>query len=618
MCGINGIFAYHYAANPIDEVELNRTRDHMAKRGPDGAGSFVASESRLGFGHRRLAIVDLTEAGAQPMASHDGRLIVTFNGEIYNYPELRAELLAKGTVFQSHSDTEVLLHLYSELGPAMVSRLRGMFAFAIWDDLKRELFLARDPYGIKPLYYANDGWTLRFASQVKALIAGGAVSSEPEAAGVVGFHLWGHVPEPFTLFRDIRALPAGHHMLIDRLGPREPVSYFSIGGALAAARNSGLDERERAQLIQASVRDSVSHHLLADVEVGVFLSAGVDSGALLGLMKDAGVSDCSAITLSFSEFKGSEEDEAPLAARVAALYGARHSVRVVGEAEFAGDLPAIFDAMDQPSIDGVNTWFVAKAAAEAGLKVALSGLGGDELLAGYPSFTDLSRWRRNYSLAAKIPGAGMMTRAALRRLAPALASDRPKSLYMLDYAGHWAGAYLLRRGLFMPGELSAILDEGVLREGLRRLQPLRQLDRTLAPDAGSDVGRVCALESSHYMRNQLLRDADWAGMAHSVEIRTPLVDSVLLQQCAPAIAALQPGEGKRILAGAPSIPLPSEIATRDKTGFNVPTESWMSAAALKSGKPASSAKGMKGLASRDWARMVLSTATSDARLESAV
>ncbi len=335
-------------------------------------------------------------------------------------------------------------------------------------------------------------------------------------------------------------------------------------------------------------------------------------------MKDAGVRECPAITLSFSEFSGSEEDEAPLAAKVAALYGARHSIRVVDEAEFAGDLPAIFDAMDQPSIDGVNTWFVAKAAREVGLKVALSGLGGDELLAGYPSFTDLPRWRRRYSLAARVPGAGMITRAALRRLAPVFASARPKSLYMLDYAGHWAGAYLLRRGLFMPAELGAILGEDVLREGLRRLQPLRQLDQTLLPDAGSDVGRVCALESSHYMRNQLLRDADWAGMAHSVEVRTPLVDSVLLERCAPALATLQPGEGKRILSDAPSIPLPPEIANRGKTGFNVPTESWMSAAAQRSGKPAASARGMKGLASRDWARLVLTTAKSDSPLESAV
>ena len=201
MCGVNGIFAYHYAANPIDQDELVRTRDYMAKRGPDGKGAWVSNDRRVGFGHRRLSIIDLSDAGAQPMASADGMLVVTFNGEIYNYRELRRSLEGKGRVFRSQSDTEVLLHLYAEKGEAMVHELRGMFAFAIWNAEEKRLFLARDPYGIKPLYYADDGWTLRFASQVKALLAGGKVSRDAEPAGQVGFYLWGSVPEPFTTYR---------------------------------------------------------------------------------------------------------------------------------------------------------------------------------------------------------------------------------------------------------------------------------------------------------------------------------------------------------------------------------------------------------------------------------
>jgi asparagine synthase (glutamine-hydrolysing) len=191
MCGINGILAYHEAATPLDRGELLRTRDHMAARGPDGKGEWVSDDGRIGLGHRRLSIIDLSDAGKQPMASADGNLIVTFNGEIYNYRELRRALEAKGRVFRSQSDTEVLLHLYAELGEKMVHRLRGMFAFAIWDAQKARLFLARDPYGIKPLYYADDGRTLRFASQSKALLAGNAISSDLEPAGQVGFCLWG-------------------------------------------------------------------------------------------------------------------------------------------------------------------------------------------------------------------------------------------------------------------------------------------------------------------------------------------------------------------------------------------------------------------------------------------
>src|SRR6266536_544479 len=234
MCGLNGIFAYHSAAGMPIEAELLATRDAMRSRGPDGAGKWWSGDRRCGLAHRRLTILDLSDRASQPMISEDGGLVVVFNGEIYNYPELRAELEARGVRFRTTSDTEVLLHLYAREGIEMVGRLRGMFAFAIWDDQRRGLFLARDPYGIKPLYTANDGWTFRFASQVKALLAGGRVSRDPEPAGHVGFFLFGSVPEPFTLYRDIRALPAGHTQWIDAMGPREPKSFANLAAILAA------------------------------------------------------------------------------------------------------------------------------------------------------------------------------------------------------------------------------------------------------------------------------------------------------------------------------------------------------------------------------------------------
>ena len=270
-------------------------------------------------------------------------------------------------------------------------------------------------------------------------------------------------------------------------------------------------------------------------------------------------------------------DEAPLAALTAKRYGARHIVRYVREKEFHNDLPAILDAMDQPTIDGVNTWFVSKAAKEAGLKVVMSGLGGDEALAGYPSFVDLPSWRRRFGLFAGIPGFGALARNLLAAGAPSFAAANPKAAGFLEYAGTWAGAYLLRRGLFLPHELRTVLDPDFVAEGMRRLNPLRQLSASLDPDPGSDTGRVCALESSHYMRNQLLRDADWAGMAHSLEIRVPLVDIALLEALAPAVPNLKPGSGKAALAKSPATALPDEIVNRAKTGFVVPTGAWMKA-----------------------------------------
>jgi len=545
------------------------------------------------------------------MASADGRLVITFNGEIYNYRALRRELEAAGARFRTTSDTEVLLHLYAQHGEAMVHKLRGMFAFAIWDDFRRELFLARDPYGIKPLYTANDGWIFRFASQVKALLASEKISRAPEPAGIVGFHLLGSVPEPFTLYRDIRALPAGHFQKVDAVGPREPQCFAKLAELLRNGVTRPLVASQIPGCLRSGLLESVRVHLLSDVELGVFLSAGVDSGAILGLMRDAGVQGVRAITLAFDEFGGTPEDESPLAARVAEHYGARHIVRRVSEREFREDLPSIFEKMDQPSIDGVNTWFVAKAAKELGLKVALSGLGGDELLAGYPSFAELPRWHRSFGALAAVPGLGRLARALIPALAPRLVRQRPKLLGLLEHASTWAGTYLLRRGLLLPTELRSVMDEDVVQEGIRRLDPLRRIGDALVPDPGSDLGRVCALESSQYLRNQLLRDADWAGMAHGLEIRVPLVDSQLLECLAGAIPALTPGLGKRLLAQAPSLALPDEVVNRAKTGFTVPTGNWMNAliprAGAMAGESGISASSM-GIVSREWARVVFAAA----------
>jgi asparagine synthase (glutamine-hydrolysing) len=608
MCGLNGIFAYHPAAGFPTNTELLATREAMRTRGPDGAENWWSEDRRCGLAHRRLSIIDLSDRAAQPMISADGSLAIVFNGEIYNHPELRRDLERQGAVFRTTSDTEVLLHLYSHYSAEMVQRLRGMFAFAIWDAKRCGLFLARDGYGIKPLYTANDGWTFRFASQVKALLAGNRVSRDPEPAGLVGFHLFGSVPEPFTLYRDIRALPAGHTQWVDSAGPREPKAFASLATVLAEGARQRIPQSEAPELVRAAVLDSVRAHLLADVEVSAFLSAGVDSGALLGLMRDAG-QRIRAITLAFDEFQGTEEDESVFAARVAERYAMPHSVRRVSEREFVEDLPSILEAMDQPSIDGVNTWFIAKAAREAGLKVAISGLGGDELLAGYESFSDLPRWRRRFGPFAAIPGVGRLARTLMGLFAPDFVDKHPKARALFEYSNTWPGAYLLRRGLFLPHELSEIMNPELARDGLRRLKPLELLACSITPDPGTDIRRVCALESSQYMRNQLLRDADWAGMAHGVEIRVPLVDVTLLRSIAPAIDGLGAGAGKATLAKAPSRPLPDEIVTRAKTGFAVPTARWMASAAARRRTEVEP----KGLVSRRWSRVVLASSDNTFR-----
>ena len=432
MCGLNGLFAFHSAAGTLDETELLASRDAMQARGPDGSGKWWSGDRRCAFAHRRLSIIDLSDRASQPMISDDGRLVIVYNGEIYNYPALRAELEADGVCFRSNSDTEALLHLYAREGAQMVGRLRGMFAFAIWDGKKRGLFLARDLYGIKPLYTANDGWTFRFASQVKALLAGGHISRDPEPAGIVGFHLFGSVPEPFTLYRDIRALPAGHVQWIDEAGPCEPKPFAKLAEIVAeAVRIPSPASGDWLSGCALACSIVCAAHMLADVEVGIFLSAGVDSGSLLGTMRDVGQQQVRAITLAFEEFRGRPKTRRPWPLALPSAIRRSKLFGVSPSRNSSAICPAILDAMDQPSIDGVNTWYVAKAAKEAGLKVALSGLGGDELLAGYPSFQTLPRWRRRFGPLASIPGLGHLARLIIRAVAPEFVRTRPKALGLL-------------------------------------------------------------------------------------------------------------------------------------------------------------------------------------------
>jgi asparagine synthase (glutamine-hydrolysing) len=568
MCGIAAIFVYSNSTPGVNEGELVSIRDHMKQRGPDAAGLWLDPQRRCGLGHRRLSIIDLSETGAQPMVSADGKIVVVFNGEIYNYRELRLELEAQGCRFSSTSDTEVLLHLYQREGRDMARHLRGMFAFAIWDVVRQGLLLARDPFGIKPLYLADDGKTMRVASQVKALLAGGKIDSTPDAAGHVGLFLWGNVPEPYTFHKAIRSLPAGSMLWVGANGQRELKSFCSVSETLAQAENNPRPNSPTGLDLASTLRDSVAHHLIADVPVGVFLSSGLDSTTLAALAAEQG-GVLRTVTLGFEEFRGLPDDETPLAEMVASRYGAQHQTIWITRRDFQDEAERIFHAMDLPTRDGVNTYFVSLAAKRAGLKVALSGLGGDELFGGYTSFRDVPRAANTFAF---LPPGSPFGRAFRVVSAPVLKHfTSPKYAGLLEYGGSYGGAYLLRRGLFMPYELPEFLDADLVREGWNELQTIACLDATIA-GVRSPRAKVSALEMNWYMRGQLLRDSDWAGMAHSLEIRVPLVDMELLRTVAPTLAANPPT--KRDMADAPRKKLPPEILNRSKTGFRVPLQDW--------------------------------------------
>jgi asparagine synthase (glutamine-hydrolysing) len=569
MCGIATIFSY-LDGPPVNESELLAIRDRMMSRGPDGDGLWISEDRRIGLAHRRLAILDLSPSGAQPMFDESGKLGITFNGEIYNYRELRAQLEGKGFRFRSGTDTEVLLYLYADRGMDMVQSLRGMYAFAIWDELRKGLFLARDPYGIKPLYYADDGKTFRAASQVKALLAGGQIDTRPNPAGHAGFFLWGHIPDPHTLYRGIQALPAGHCIWMQH-GGRPALSSFCSIPAIFAETVSGNGHHSYKDPLREALHDTVRRHLISDVPVGVFLSSGVDSTVIAALAAEEG-GTLQTVTLAFEEYKGTANDEAPLAEEVAHQYGADHRTVRITRRDFQEQLDHFFWSMDQPTIDGVNTYWVSRITAQAGLKVALSGLGGDELFGGYPSFRHVPKMVRTFSAFDMLKPLGRGFRIVSAPLLKHFTS--PKYAGVFEYGGNYAGAYLLRRGLYMPWELADVLDADVARQGWRDLQAIANVSREIA-GIRTPRSTVACLESCWYMRHQLLRDSDWAGMAHSLEIRVPLVDIEFLRSTARWMGTGQT-PGKRALIEAPLWPLPDAVFSRPKTGFTVPMRQWLS------------------------------------------
>src|SRR2546427_12619465 len=423
MCGIAGIFRVNGGITPADVAGMLKMIEAQVHRGPNDWGLLIPSESLRNsevrsllapfdpkhirtyrnpadapaavLGSRRLSIIDLSERGRMPMGNSNERVWVTYNGEIYNFREIRKELQHRGYAFRSEADTEVLLYGYQEWGEGVTERLRGMFAFAIFDiriadDPK--LFLAKDRFGMKPLYWAQKNCVFQFASEVRALMVGGLMPNEPEPRGFHGFLTYGSVPTPFTTVRDVFSLPAAHALTVDRIrySYPNPVRYWSLPQSGSIAVNA----TEAAKEVHQILADSVELHLVSDAPLGVFLSGGIDSSTITALAAQRRGTPLTTLSISFDEAEFSEGD---FADRVAQRFGCKHLDVRLRVRDFLEEIPRIIEAMDQPSIDGVNTYFVAKAAREAGLTVALSGLGGDEIFWGYPGFRRgprLAKWAR--------------------------------------------------------------------------------------------------------------------------------------------------------------------------------------------------------------------------------
>jgi asparagine synthase (glutamine-hydrolysing) len=528
----------------------------LRHRGPDDSGAWTSPSRHAALAHARLSIIDLSPAGHQPMATPDGRLTLVFNGEIYNHRELRAGLEARGVAFRSKSDTEVILRAYEADGVACVERLRGMFAFALWDERERTCLLARDAFGIKPLYLAEQNGRLVFASEVRALIASGLVARDLDPAGVNGYFRTGSVPEPRTLLKGVRCLPAGQ-LAVWRAGRLETRNYWSVKFAPEEQPVSTAVSATRAALL-----DSVRHHFISDVPVGVFLSGGIDSTALVGLARVLGCTELHTYSISFPD---TPSDEGGLARRTAAHFGTTHHEWPLDAATGMGLFRQFLAAMDQPSIDGLNTFTVSKFARDQGMKVVLSGLGGDELFGGYKSFREVPRLARLNRLVRWIGPVRPALQAALRRSARV----PPRRLSeMLGQPARLDTAYAALRGTFTAAE-AATLTQHVTGQPA----PAEECEVADFSDPTPE-DTVSRLELTRYMRNQLLRDSDVMSMAHGLELRVPFLDRPLLDTVARIPAAMRLRPGKQLLIEA--VPeIPEWIARQPKRGFLFPFEQWL-------------------------------------------
>jgi asparagine synthase (glutamine-hydrolysing) len=558
MCGIAGILtaeAGRFEMRPI----LGTMTGALRHRGPDDSGQWQSASGLAGFAHTRLAVLDLSAAGHQPMSTPDGRYTVVFNGEVYNFRELRRGLEQKGVAFRTQTDTEVVLRAYEAYGDACVEQLRGMFALAIWDERERTCLLARDRFGIKPLYYCHDrGGQLVFGSEVRALLTSGLVSKELDARAHYDYFRTGSVQEPRTLLRDVRCLEAGCHGRW-QAGRFETRRYWRL-----AFPPTTIPDRDAVAATRAALLDSVAHHFVSDVPVGIFLSGGVDSTALVALARATGQGDVRTLSMTLP---GVAEDEGAIAKRVANHFGTEHREYPVDAATGKATFSRFLHVFDQPSIDGLNTFALAGFAREMGTTVALSGLGADELFGGYRSFQDvpkLARWD------ARLSRLGVVRRLAgglIERLAPG-----PRARRIGDMLGQTAGlptAYTTFRGIYTRAEARALATHytgstGDVTDDVAAALPSD-------PTAGDVVSR---LELSRYVRNQLLRESDVMSMAWGLELRTPYLDSGLVDTATRIPAATRLRVGKQLLLEA--VPeVPSWVAQQPKRCFQFPFEQWL-------------------------------------------
>jgi len=573
MCGIAGVWLWGDGHGRAAEA-AERAAAALAHRGPDDHGLIritpAAPQCSLVLGHRRLSIIDLSDAGHQPMHDPETGNWIVYNGEVYNFRELRAELESHGHRFRSDCDTEVILYSYREWGRDCVVRWRGMFAAALWDESRQELFLTRDRLGVKPLYYSHAGDKFLFASELRAILETGLITPKLSLEALNTYLMFGAVQDPLTLIEGVEMLPAAHNLTVSCGGGVKLKEYWELPLEVATGREE-ISSKAAGQVAER-LEEAVRLRLVSDVPLGVFLSGGIDSSALAMLMRRMSPDQVKAFTIGFVN---KELDEVAQARRTALKLGVEHHSIMLTEADMLASCEEALNSLDQPSIDGINTFYVSRSVKQAGITVALSGLGGDEAFCGYPHFRTVPRMKNFSREYARLP---YVVRRAGASLLGCGHSDRATKIraLLLDEYG-FTHPYFLARTLFLPSQIASLFEPDALlaiEHGAWATRLRQIVGRAKKLDS---VNSISYLELKTYVPNTLLRDTDATSMAHSLEVRVPLLDHLLLEDVMrlPGRIKLSSKSPKPLLVSSLPERLPDEVSRGPKRGFTLPFADWL-------------------------------------------
>jgi asparagine synthase (glutamine-hydrolysing) len=565
MCGFLCVFGGSGYSNSLPNLSsFDSALQLMSHRGPDGSGTWYKPEFGIWMGHQRLSVQDLNERANQPFISLDTGNAIVFNGEIYNFKELRKSLLSDGVKFYTESDTEVLLKLYDRHGEAMIKMIEGMFSFVIWNHSTKSIFVVRDPFGIKPLFIAEYKGVFYFASDSRVIEKIFPAQLTQDPAAVVSYYTFGFVIEPFTTWREIETFPCGEILKIDSDGKRARQSFFSVEDLRENDGMVDVIQRPSSSSISAAVQNSLKRHLVSDTPISLFLSAGIDSSVLASALPKE--SDFHAMTLTFPEFDGTDNDETVVCSALSHKLSLHHNIERIDLSYVDNILEDVVSAMDLPSADGLNTFLISRLAAQRGYKVGLHGAGADELFDGYPFKQFINK------LELLINNGGSFTLPMAEHLVRFLKPNSSASwrLKILRNHGLSPGAvYFAIRSVMSEERVKQLLPLDVYREGCERLSLVDRFNGVLR-HKGSLVSDIRILDAVVYMRCQLLRDADWAGMANSVEVRVPYVDLTLWKKLNGMLLGDSYVPKRETLGKAFAVELGNDVLNRRKTGFELP------------------------------------------------